>query len=223
MKKKVLFIVSSAGSIGPNQRKTGNFLPEVAHPYDEFVKHGYEVDFASVEGPEPPVDGIDQLDDPRNVAFVEGEGLARMKVSRKIAEVDTAPYDAVFVPGGLGPVVDMPDNADIQKAIATVYDRGDIVGAVCHGPVSLLNVTLADGTSLIEGKKLTSFSNSEEDGYAKDDVPFLLESALKDKGAIYSAVADWQAHSIADGRLVTGQNPASAEGVAQKMIELIEA
>lgn len=223
MKKKVLFIVSSAGSIGPNQRKTGNFLPEVAHPYDEFVKHGYEVDFASVEGPEPPVDGIDQLDDPRNVAFVEGEGLARMKVSRKIAEVDTAPYDAVFVPGGLGPVVDMPDNADIQKAIATVYDRGDIVGAVCHGPVSLLNVTLADGTSLIEGKKLTSFSNSEEDGYAKDDVPFLLESALKDKGAIYSSVADWQAHSIADGRLVTGQNPASAEGVAQKMIELIEA
>ena len=117
----------------------------------------------------------------------------------------------------------MPDNADVQKAIATVYDRGDIVGAVCHGPVSLLNVTLADGTSLIEGKKLTSFSNSEEDGYAKDDVPFLLESALKDKGAIYSSVADWQAHSIADGRLVTGQNPASAEGVAQKMIELIEA
>ena len=223
MSKRILFIVSSAASIGPNQRKTGNFLPEVAHPYHEFIQQGYEVDFASVAGEEPPVDGMDQLDDPRNVSFVEGQGLQKMKASRPIAEVDTAGYDAVFVPGGLGPVADMPDNVDVQKAIAEVYNRGDVVGAVCHGPVALLNVQLADGSSLIEGKRLTSFSNSEEEGYAKDDVPFLLETALKDKGAQYSSVADWQAHSIADGRLVTGQNPASAEGVAQKMISVLEA
>jgi len=119
-------------------------------------------------------------------------------------------------------MVDMPDNIDVQKAIADTYDRGAVVGAVCHGPVSLMNVKVKDGSSLIKGKKVTSFSNSEENGYAMDDVPFLLESALTEKGAEYSSVAEWQANSIADGRLVTGQNPASAAGVAQKMIEVIE-
>lgn len=222
MKKKILFIVSSADKIGPDNRKTGNFLPEVAHPYHEFIEAGYAVDFASVQGGEPPIDGADDLSDPRNKAFIEGEGMMRMKSSLKISEVDTAPYDAVFVPGGLGPMVDMPNNVDVQKAIAATYDRGDVVGAVCHGPVSLLNVTLSDGTSLIQGKKLTSFSNSEESGYAENDVPFLLESALREKGAAYSSVDDWQALSIADGRLITGQNPASAEGVARKMIAAIE-
>ena len=223
MAKKILFIVSSANQIGPENRKTGNYLPEVAHPYHEFIQAGYEVDFASVQGGEPPIDGADELEDPRNRAFMEGEGLAKMKNSHKIDGVDTLPYDAVFVPGGLGPMVDMPDNIHVQKAIADTYNRGDIVGAVCHGPVSLLNVVLEDGTPLVKGKNITSFSNSEEKGYAQKDVPFLLETALVEKGAEFHSVADWEANSIADGRLVTGQNPASAEGVAQKMIAIIEA
>ena len=221
MKKSVLFIVTSAGSIGPNNRATGSFLPEVAHPYHEFIQKGYTVDFASVKGGEPPLDGVD-MEDPLNEAFMSGEGWQKMKVSKTISETDTSGYDAVFIPGGLGPMVDMPDNIDVQKAIADTYDRGAVVGAVCHGPVSLMNVKVKDGSSLIKGKKVTSFSNSEENGYAMDDVPFLLESALTEKGAEYSSVAEWQANSIADGRLVTGQNPASAAGVAQKMIEVIE-
>lgn len=223
MKKKVLFIVSSASQIGPKGRATGNYLPEVAHPYHEFVQKGYAVEFASVQGGEPPIDGLHLTDDPLNVAFLQGDGLAAMKRSRPVEAVDVAAYDALFIPGGLGPMVDMPENDTIQQAIAQTYDRGAVVGAVCHGPVSLLNVKLKDGQPLISGKTIAAFSNAEEEGYAKDDVPFLLESALKEKGARFLSVAPWQENSVADGRLVTGQNPASARGVAEKMIALLEA
>jgi quinol monooxygenase YgiN len=119
-------------------------------------------------------------------------------------------------------MVDMANNKAVQEAIASTYERGAVVGAVCHGPVSLLNVQLSDGSYLIEGKNITSFSNAEEENYAKDDVPFLLETALRERGSNYSSVAVWQPNSIADGRLVTGQNPASAKGVAEKMIAILE-
>ncbi len=222
MKKKVLFIVSSASQIGPNNRPTGNYLPEVSHPYHEFKQKGYDIDFASVQGGEPPIDGLNVTDDPLNVAFLNGDGVKAMRQSKRIAEVNVQSYDAIFVPGGLGPMVDMPQNEVIQRTIAETYDRGAVVGAVCHGPVSLLNVNLKDGSPLIKGKTIAAFSNAEEEGYAKDDVPFLLESALKEKGARFLSVSPWQANSVADGRLVTGQNPASAKGVAEKMIALLE-
>lgn len=222
MSKKVLFIVSNASQIGPNNRETGNYLPEVSHPYAEFISKGYSIEIASTTGGEAPVDGLDLTDDELNVEFLKGNGIKQMKSTLKISEVNIANYDAIFVPGGLGPMVDMPENKEIQKAIADTYERGAVVGAVCHGPVSLLNVTLSDGSSLIAGKNITSFSNKEEEGYAKEDVPFLLESALVKKGANFSSVDPWQAHSIADGRLVTGQNPASAKGVAEKMINILE-
>ncbi|MGB0522596.1 MAG: type 1 glutamine amidotransferase domain-containing protein [Flammeovirgaceae bacterium] len=221
MKKRILFIISSADSIGPNHRATGYYLPEVTHPYYEFVENGYQIDFASVLGGQPPADGLDVADE-YNTKFLASEAWERINTSQKIDDVDLNNYDAVFVPGGLGPMVDMPNNTAIQQAIADTYDRGAIVGAVCHGPVALLNVKLQDGSYLVAGKKLTAFSNSEEEGYAKADVPFLLESALVDRGAEFSSVADWQAYSIADGRLITGQNPASAKGVAQKMMAVIE-
>jgi len=222
MSKKVLFIVSNASQIGPNNRETGNYLPEVSHPYSEFIAKGYSIEIASATGGEAPVDGLDLTDDELNVEFLKGAGIKQMNNTLKVSEVNIADYDAIFVPGGLGPMVDMPENKEIQQAIADTYERGAVVGAVCHGPVSLLNVTLSNGSSLIEGKNITSFSNEEEEGYAKEDVPFLLESALVEKGANFTAVEPWQAHSIADGRLVTGQNPASAKGVAEKMINILE-
>ena len=222
MTKKILFIVSSAASIGPKNRKTGNFLPEVSHPYSAFVKQGYEIDFASVKGGSAPLDGTDLLDDPLNKSFMEGEGAKSFAATQEIASVDTKSYDAIFIPGGLGPMVDMPDNKIVQDAIVDTYERDAVVGAVCHGPVSLLNVNLSDGSALIDGKTIASFTNEEEEGYAKEDVPFLLESALKEKGAKFISVAPWQPNSIADGKLVTGQNPASAIGVAEKMIGILE-
>lgn len=222
MKKKILIIASSTTHIGPNNRATGNFLTEIAHPYETFKAQGYAIDIASIKGGEAPLDGMNEKEDVLNAAFLAGDGLRKMKDTVRVDEVAFDGYDAVFVPGGLAPMVDMPENRTVQNVLGSMYEGGKVVGAVCHGPVSLLNVKLSDGTYLIDGKNITSFSNAEEDHYAKADVPFLLESALREHGGKYTAAAPWQDHSIVDGRLVTGQNPASAKGVAEKMIAVLE-
>lgn len=223
MKKRILIIVSNADSIGPNNRRTGSFLPEVAHPYAEFDRADYQIDFASLTGDTPYLDALNLAGDPYNLAFLTGKGWETMQKAVKLANVDVSTYDAVFVPGGLAPMVDMPENALLKKVIKETYERNAVVGAVCHGPVSLLNVKLSNGSYLVNGKNITSFTDEEERGYAIADVPFLLESALTKQGAKFHAAAVWSAHSIADGNLVTGQNPASAKGVAEKMIAILEA
>jgi putative intracellular protease/amidase len=120
-------------------------------------------------------------------------------------------------------MVDMPENPLLKQVVRETYERHAVVGAVCHGPVSLLNVRLSNGSYLLDGKNVSSFTNEEEENYAKDDVPFELETALTKQGAIFHGGKPWAANSIGDGNLVTGQNPASAQGVAQKMIKLLEA
>jgi len=223
MKKKVLIIVSNANVIGPNNRRTGTFLPEVAHPYAEFNRAEYQIDFASPTGDTPYLDALNLADDPDNLAFLIGKGWAAMQKAVKLSTVDVSAYDAIFVPGGLAPMVDMPEDPLIKKIVAETYERNAVVGAVCHGPVSLLNVKLSDGSYLVNGKNIASFTDEEEENYAKTDVPFFLQTALTKQGAIFHAAAPWSANSIADGNLVTGQNPASAKGVAEKMIAILEA
>lgn len=222
MKKKILIIVSNAGTIGPHKRRTGTFLSEVAHPYTEFDKAGYQIDFATLTGEGPYLDALNLVDDPDNYKFLTGNGWATMQKAVKLSGVDVKSYDAVFVPGGLAPMVDMPEDPLLKKVIAETYERGAVVGAVCHGPVSLLNVKLKDGSYLVNGKNITSFSTAEEDNYARPDVPFDLQTALTGQGAIYHVAAPWSANSLSDGNLVTGQNPASAKGVAEKMIAILE-
>jgi putative intracellular protease/amidase len=222
VEKKILIIVSNANAIGPNNRRTGTFLPEVAHPYAEFNKANYEIDFASLTGDTPYLDALSLANDPDNLAFLTGKGWEAMQKAVKLSTVDVSKYDAVFVPGGLAPMVDMPENELLKKVIKETYERNAVVGAVCHGPVSLLNVKLSNGTYLVNGKNITSFTDEEERGYAIADVPFLLETALTKQGAKFHAAAVWSSHSIADGNLVTGQNPASAKGVAEKMIVILE-
>ena len=221
--KKVLVIVSNANIIGPNNRRTGTFLPEVAHPYAEFDRANYQIDFASLSGDTPYLDALNLANDPDNLAFLVGKGWAAMQKAVKLSTVDVNGYDAIFIPGGLAPMVDMPENPLLKKVIKETYERNAVVGAVCHGPVSLLNVKLSDGNYIVNGKNIASFTNEEEDNYAKEDVPFELETALTKQGAIFHAAAPWSANSIADGNLVTGQNPASAKGVAEKMIKILEA
>lgn len=222
MKKKILIIVSNAGTIGPHKRRTGTFLSEVAHPYAEFDKAGYQIDFATLTGEGPYLDALNLVDDPDNYKFLTGNGWAAMQKAVKLSGVDVKSYDAVFVPGGLAPMVDMPEDPLLKKVIAETYERGAVVGAVCHGPVSLLNVKLKDGSYIVNGKNITSFSTAEEDNYARPDVPFDLQTALTGQGAIYHVAAPWSANSLSDGNLVTGQNPASAKGVAEKMIAILE-
>lgn len=221
--KKVLIIASNAHSIGPNNRRTGTFLPEVAHPYAEFEKAGYQIDFASLTGESPFLDALNLAGDPDNLRFLTGKGWEDMHNAKKLSEVNTDEYDAVFIPGGLAPMVDMPKAAEIKKVIADFYGSSRVVGAVCHGPVSLLNVKLSDGSYIVNGKNMTSFTTAEEDNYARPDVPFDLQTALREQGAIFHAAEPWSANSIADGNLVTGQNPASAKGVGEKMVALLEA
>jgi len=223
MNTKVLIIVSNANSIGPNHRRTGTFLSEVAHPYAEFEKAGYQIDFASLTGESPFLDALNLADDPDNLKFLTGKGWEEMHNATKLSNVNLNDYDAVFVPGGLAPMVDMPEADELKKVIAEFYESDRIVGGVCHGPVSLLNVKLSDGSYLVKGKNITSFTTEEEDNYARPDVPFDLQTALTEQGAIFHAAEPWSANSIVDGNLVTGQNPASAKGVGEKIVALLEA
>lgn len=221
MPKKILIIVSNANAIGPRQRRTGTFLPEVAHPYAEFMQANYEVAFTSLTGESPFLDALNLASDPDNLAFLTGSGWAAMHKAGKLADVNVSGFDAVFVPGGLAPMVDMPENALLKRVIVETYERKALVGAVCHGPVCLLNAKLSNGSYLVNGKNLTSFTDEEEDNYAKADVPFMLQSALSAQGAKFHAAPPWSANSIADGNLVTGQNPASAKGVGEKMVSFL--
>jgi putative intracellular protease/amidase len=222
MKKKILFVVSSTNVIGPQKRRTGNLLTEVAHPYEAFKKEGYDIDIYSIKGGEAPIEMV-ELEDPGNISFLNGDGPVKMKNTGSIENISVDGYDAVFIPGGLAPVIDMPENQTVQKILSTMYENGKVVSAVCHGPVSLINVRLKDGSYLIDGKNVTGFSITEEFDYARGDVPFELEDALKARGGKYSCTTPWQPYSITDGRLVTGQNPASAKGVAQRVITILEA
>jgi len=221
MKKKVLIIASNTNTIGPNKRRTGNFLPEVAHPYAEFARANYEIDFATLTGESPYLDDLESAADPDNLDFLTGEGWEKMRNAVKLSTVDVSKYDAIFVPGGLAPLVDMADDALIKKVVKETWERGAVVGAVCHGPVSLLNVKLSDGSYIVNGKNISSFTTEEEDGYARADVPFDLQTELTKQGAIYHTVAPWQPFSIADGKLVTGQNPASGKGVGEKIVAIL--
>jgi len=218
--RHVLFVITSANKIGPKERPTGFFFPEVAHPFHELQEAGFAVEFASLAGGAPPEDGYD-ASDLQQKSFRESRAYVRMQHSRKLSEVDVLGYDAVFVPGGLGPMVDMADDPLVKSVLGRAYDAGLVVGAVCHGPVALLGVRLADGTPLLRGRRVTGFSNAEEDGYAHPDVPFLLQTALEEQGAVFEQAAPWQPKAVVDGRLVTGQNPASAAPMAKAMVELL--
>lgn len=215
--KRILFIITSASIIGPRQRQTGYEFSEVAGPYLTFVAEGHRVDFASLQGGRPPEDGFDDSDS-ASVIFRQSTGFGRLNESSGLADVDLDAYDGIFFPGGLGPMVDLLHDPRVKQAIAHTYDRGSVVGAVCHGPVALLGVTLADGASLLNGKEVAAFTAAEEEGHSKDDVPFMLDAALIAQGARHTHADPFEPHVVVDGRLVTGQNPASAIGVARAML-----
>jgi putative intracellular protease/amidase len=218
--KHALFIVTNAGEIGPYKRRTGFYFAEVAHPFDAFDRAGIAIEFATPLGGKPPEDAYDETDLAQR-AFHESKAYRRMARSRKLSEVDVLDYDVVFVPGGLGPMVDIAKHPDVKSAVARAWNGNMIVAAVCHGPCAFLGVTLEDGTPLVKGRRLTSFSNAEEEGYASEDVPFALETALVAEGAKYESTDVWKPKFIVDGRLMTGQNPASAGPLAKAIVEAV--
>ncbi|GAA4886750.1 type 1 glutamine amidotransferase domain-containing protein [Flaviramulus aquimarinus] len=221
--KHILFIVTSTNKTGTGQHNAGYEFSEIADPYFEFINKGYTVDFASILGGKPPFVGYDSSQN-LSKKFKEGNGFKRLNFSHKLSDIDTTSYDAIFFPGGLGLMTDMVDNPLVKETIKQVYESGRIVGAVCHGPTAMLNVTLSDGSNLLEGKNINSFTKAEEeeDNHTlRDVIPFMLDEELKKQGAIFSHTKPFESYVKIDGNIVTGQNPASAGGVAVEMIKLL--
>lgn len=219
--KHILFIVTNANKVGTSNIKTGYEFSEVADPYFEFIKAGYTVDFASFLGGLPPEDGYDENNSISKL-FRNSSGFKRLNFSHKLENVDIDAYDAIFFPGGLGPMVDLFDNKLVKKIIAEAYENGKIISSVCHGPVVLLNVKLSNGKLLLDGKKITSFTEAEEGikkHYLKEVIPFMLDNELKSQGAYFSNKNPFENNVIIDDKIITGQNPVSASEVAKAVIE----
>lgn len=216
----ILFILTNAPKIGPHDRATGYFFAEVAHPFEVFDAAGVAIDFASPKGGAIPEDAFDEKDS-ADLAFRQSRAYGRMNRSRKLSEIDVSDYDAIFFPGGLGPMVDIAYDPDVKRAVIRAWSAERIVAAVCHGPSAFLGVTLENGAPLVRGRRLTSFSQAEEDNYAKEDVPFSLEGALREAGANYEATTPWHSKVMVDGRLMTGQNPQSAAALARLIVSAL--
>jgi putative intracellular protease/amidase len=222
MSKKVLFVVTSHDKKGSTEQPTGYHLMEVAHPWTEFLAAGFEVDFVSPKGGKPPVDGYN-LNDSINKSFVENAVYqAKINHSMRPSDVQPSEYAAIYFAGGHGTVWDFPENTELAAIAAKIYENGGTVGAVCHGPAGLVNVKLSDGTYLVAGKKVNSFTNEEETAVKLENVvPFLLETKLIERGAKFEKAGLWQEKVVVDGRLVTGQNPASARKLGVEMVQIL--
>ncbi|MBL4662598.1 MAG: type 1 glutamine amidotransferase domain-containing protein [Flavobacteriaceae bacterium] len=222
--KHILFITTSTNITGTGKHKAGYEFSEIADPYLEFTKQGYTVDFASIEGGTPPFVGYDSSQE-KSKTFKNSNGFKRLNFSHKLNDINAEAYDAIFFPGGLGPMTDMVSNPLVKDIIKTMYESNRVIGAVCHGPVALLNVTLSSGKNLLENKNVNSFTEAEEkiDNHTLGDViPFMLDAELIKQGALFSNTTPFEAYVVTDGNLVTGQNPASANKVAIEMMKLVK-
>lgn len=220
--KKILMVLTSVSEIADTGEKTGYNVAEAARPWKVFKDSGHFVDFASIQGGQPPRDAVDS-EDPIQVAFTEDETTrAGLYNTARVAVVDPGQYDAVYLVGGHGAMWDFPDSEGLQNLVASVYDKGGVVGAVCHGPAGLVNVELDNGFRLVEGRRVAAFTNEEELAVGKEKVvPFLLADRLEEQGATHVPAENFTENVVVDERLVTGQNPASAARVAKEMEKLL--
>ena len=223
--KKVLCVVTSNDVKGATGIPTGFWLSELTHPMAKLEGAGIKTDIASIKGGKPPIDkdSLDITDEINKKYWNDEDFQRRYNNTFKLSDVNAENYNAIFFAGGHGVMWDFPDSEAVQKITREIYENGGIVSAVCHGPAALVNVKLSDGSYLVKDKKLTSFTNGEEEEVqATDIVPFLLESKLIEHGTKHEAAANWSNHIIVDGRLVTGQNPASAASVGESISKLLK-
>lgn len=223
MKPKILFVVTSHNTKGSTGEKTGYYLGEVSHPWDVLVEAGYEIDFVSPKGGNPPVDGFD-LNDSVNKKFWEDVYYQnKISHSMKPSEVNPKDYQAIFYAGGHGAMWDLPNDETIATIATQIYENNGVVAAVCHGPAGLTTIKLSNGKYLVDGKRVNGFTNEEEEIVKLTKVvPFLLEDKLKERGGIYEKSAPWEPHVTVDGRLITGQNPQSAKGVGEAIRDALK-
>ncbi|MBC75942.1 MAG: type 1 glutamine amidotransferase domain-containing protein [Halobacteriovoraceae bacterium] len=225
--KKVLIVLTSHDQLGDTGEKTGFWLEEFAAPYYAFKDAGYQIDLASPKGGRPPMDPKSdtedtQTDDTKRFKN-DQDAQDHLDNTKILASINPEDYDTVFYPGGHGPMWDLAYDKDSINIIESFNKKGKFIGAVCHAPAALLNAKGNDGNSIVAGKKVTAFTNSEEEEVGlKDDMPYLLENRLKDLGGNYQKKGNWKEFTIKDGNLITGQNPASSKKVAQNIIESLQ-
>ncbi len=227
-KKPLLLVLTNHGALGDTGEATGFFLGEAAHPWEIFEAGGHAVQLASPLGGFAPVDpkSLD-IDDPANAAFwkkfgTEKDGVRGVNGTLALSDAKPTDYAAIFFAGGHGTMWDFADSKPLQEITAAIYEQGGAVGAVCHGPAALVNVRLPDGKPLVSGRKVATFTNAEEEAVKLTNVvPFLLETKLAEAGASIVPGPNFQENAVRDGRLVTGQNPASAKKAATLMLEVL--
>lgn len=228
-KPAILLVLTNHAKLGDTGKLTGFFLSEAAHPYEVFMGNGHPVTLASPDGGFAPLDPKSlELEDKANASFWNKYGNGNMEkpgVEKTLAlsEVDPKGYAAIFFAGGHGAMWDFPDSETLQNVTRAIYESNGAVGAVCHGPTALVNVKLSDGKHLIAGKKTAVFTNSEEKAVElTETVPFLLQTAFEKAGATVEVAKDFSENAVRDGRLVTGQNPASAKKAAELLLEALD-
>jgi putative intracellular protease/amidase len=223
VRMKVLMVLTSHDRLGDTGKKTGFWLEEFAAPYYVLQDAGADITLASPKGGQPPLDPKSDQPDAQTEATrrFKGDSAAQKALANTavLSTISPDEYDAVFYPGGHGPLWDLADDKHSIALIEAMVAAGKPVAAVCHAPGVLRHVKAADGAPLVKGKSVTGFANSEEAAVGLTDiVPFLVEDVLKENGGRYSKAGDWQPYAIADGRLITGQNPASSEDAARALL-----
>lgn len=223
---KILIVLTSHGQLGNSGEKTGFWLEEFAVPYYVLKDAGAAITLASPKGGQPPIDPKSDL--PENQTEItkrfrqDAVTQAELANTKQLTDVSADDFDAVFYPGGHGPMWDMPDNATSIALIEAFVRADKPVVAVCHAPAALVNVRGKNGEYLVKGKRVTGFTNTEEEAVGLTAVvPFLLEDRLKERGSIYSKAANWAPYVQVDGKLVTGQNPASSGSAAEELLKLL--
>lgn len=224
---KVLIILTSHKDLGTTGKKTGFWIEEFAAPYYVLHDAGMHITLASPLGGQPPVDPKSEEPENQTEATKRYDNDLHLQKllahTSKLSEVSEADYDAVFFPGGHGPLWDLSVDFHSINLIKAFWNNKKPIAAVCHAPAAFLNVDDEKGVPLIKGKKVTGFSNTEEEAVQLTKiVPFLLEDELKSKGAIYAKKEDWSSNVVVDGLLITGQNPASSEEVARQLLLLLK-
>jgi len=223
---KILIVLTSHSDLGNTGEKTGFWIEEFASPYYVLADAGVELTIASPKGGQPPVDPKSEAPDAQTVAtkrfYLDYDLIDKVAHTLKLSEVNEADYDAVFYPGGHGPLWDLATDAQSIALIENFYKHNKPIAFVCHAPAALVNVKAPNGEPLIKDKELTGFSNSEEEAVKLTKVvPFLLEDELKKLGGNYSSGPDWGVYVKTDGLIITGQNPASSEAAAKQLLEVL--
>ncbi len=217
---RALFVLTSHGELGDTGRPTGFHLGEASLPWQQLTRAGHQVDFASIAGGRPPMVGHDPAV-PEEVAFLADPAVeVALGATIPAEKVDPSDYGLVYFVGGHGGMWDFRGNQALHAIARQVYEAGGVIAAICHGPAVLVDLQLSDGSQLIAGKRLTAFPKVDEASRNLDTVvPFCLQTALENSGALYSSGPDKTSHVITDGRLLTGQNPASAAQFAHALVE----